>query len=235
MIRILPAIDLIEGQCVRLYQGEFSSSSKVADDPETQLLQFINSGAEMIHIVDLDGARAGIPVQFETIKYLCSRSAVPVEVGGGIRSIETINRYIDAGVSRLVLGTAAIENEALLKEALNSYADKIAIGIDAKGGKVATRGWESITETDYVNFTKRMEDLGAQTIIFTDISKDGTMSGPNFEAYKELQETVSCNIVASGGIRDMQDLIALNEIGITEAIVGKAVYEGRVTLGVKKP
>ena len=232
-MRILPAIDLIEGQCVRLYQGEFSSSSKVADDPVLQIKQFIENGAEMVHIVDLDGARAGKPVQFELIKRLCSLSSIPVEVGGGIRTIETIKRYINAGVSRLVLGTAAIENETLLQEALDYYADKIVIGIDAKDGKVAIRGWESVTETDYVMFTKRMENLGAQTIIFTDISKDGTMSGPNFEAYKQLQEVVSCKVVASGGIRNMEDLKVLKEMGITEAIVGKAIYEGRVVLGGK--
>lgn len=232
-MRILPAIDLIDGQCVRLYQGEFSSSIKVADDPVTQIKRFIDNGAEMIHIVDLDGARAGKPVQFDLIKRLCSHSSVPVEVGGGIRTIETIKRYINAGVSRLVLGTAAIENEVLLQKVLDSYANKMAIGIDAKDGKVAIRGWESVTETDYIMFTKRMEDLGAQTIIFTDISKDGTMSGPNFNAYKKLQETVSCKVVASGGIRNMEDLSALNEMGITEAIVGKAIYEGRVVLGGK--
>ena len=230
-MKIIPAIDLINGQCVRLYQGDFSKATQVADDPQSQLQQFIDDGAEMIHIVDLDGARAGQPVQEELIQRLCSLSAVPIEVGGGIRDIDTVKQYADMGVTRIVLGTAAIEDRVFLQNALDVFGDFIAIGIDAKDGKVATRGWENVTETDFITFTKEMEDLGAKTIIFTDISKDGTMSGPNLDAYKQLKQAVKCQIVASGGIRSMEDIQALSDIGITEAIVGKAIYEGRVVLG----
>ncbi|MGV3489529.1 MAG: 1-(5-phosphoribosyl)-5-[(5-phosphoribosylamino)methylideneamino]imidazole-4-carboxamide isomerase [Tuberibacillus sp.] len=233
-MKIIPAIDLINGQCVRLYQGDFSKATQVADDPQSQLQRFIDDGAEMIHIVDLDGARAGQPVQQELIHRLCALSTVPIEVGGGIRDIETVKRYVDMGVSRIVLGTAAIEDSSFLQKALDTYGDYIAIGIDAKDGKVATRGWENVTETDFITFTQQMESQGAKTIIFTDISKDGTMKGPSLEAYKQLKRAVTAQIVASGGIRSMEDLQALSDIGITEAIVGKAIYEGRVMLGGRR-
>ncbi|SDJ69728.1 1-(5-phosphoribosyl)-5-[(5-phosphoribosylamino)methylideneamino]imidazole-4-carboxamide isomerase [Sediminibacillus albus] len=227
---IIPAIDLIEGKCVRLYQGDFSKSTEVGSDPESQLAEFIRDGAELVHVVDLDGARSGESRQYQLIKKLCSQSTVPIEVGGGIRSMETVKLLVDAGASRLVLGTSAIENETFLKEALKQYGDKIVIGIDAKNGKVATRGWETVSDIDYIQFAKKMELYGAQTIVFTDISKDGTMTGPNITALQEISEAVSCSIVASGGIRDNTDIAALEKIGIQEAIVGKAIYDGKVRL-----
>lgn len=230
-MRIIPAIDLIDGRCVRLYQGDFSRTTQVADNPEAQLERFIQDGAKMIHIVDLDGARAGRPIQFELITKLCSLSSVPIEVGGGIRTIGAIKGYVEAGVSRIVLGTAALEDETFLREALNTYPDIIAIGVDAKDGNVAIRGWEKVTETDYITFTKRMESFGAKTIIFTDISKDGTLAGPNIDAYQQLIKISACHIVASGGICNMADLQRLSDCGIREAIVGKAIYDGSVVIG----
>ncbi|MED3650185.1 1-(5-phosphoribosyl)-5-[(5-phosphoribosylamino)methylideneamino]imidazole-4-carboxamide isomerase [Heyndrickxia sporothermodurans] len=229
-MRIIPAIDLINGKCVRLYQGDFSKTTEVGSDPESQLLRFIRDGAEMIHIVDLDGARAGKPKQYELINKLCSLSNIPIEVGGGIRDIETIDKYVSIGVSRIVLGTAALEREDFLKEALDKYNQYIVIGIDAIKGKVATRGWETVSEIEYIGFAKKMESLGVQTIVYTDISKDGTLTGPNLKELKQISNEVSCNIVASGGIRNMEDLQEIKKIGITEAIVGKAIYDGQVKL-----
>lgn len=232
-MKIIPAIDLIEGKCVRLFQGKFNTSTEVGSDPRTQISQFINDGAELVHIVDLDGARKGVPAQFELIKKLTEISTIPIEVGGGIRDFETIENYITAGVTRIVLGTAAIEDEAFLKKALSTFKQHIVIGIDAINGKVATHGWETISEINYIEFAKKMEMLGVETIIYTDISKDGTMSGPNLVDLENIVNSVDCTIVASGGIRNMQDIEALKGIGIAEAIVGKAIYNGEVQLQVK--
>ncbi|MDC3416267.1 1-(5-phosphoribosyl)-5-[(5-phosphoribosylamino)methylideneamino]imidazole-4-carboxamide isomerase [Aquibacillus salsiterrae] len=229
-MKILPAIDLINGKCVRLYQGDFSKTTQVGSDPESQLATFIKDGAEIVHIVDLDGARNGEARQYDLIRKLCNQSSVPIQVGGGIRSLETIEKLVEAGASRLVLGTAALEDEDFLKAALDKFKHHIVVGIDAKDGKVATRGWETVSEVDYIDFAKKMESLGVQTIVFTDISRDGTMSGPNVTQLKNLLDAVDCKIVASGGIKDNDDLKALAEIGIEEAIVGKAIYEGTVTL-----
>lgn len=230
-MKIIPAIDLIDGKCVRLYQGDFNKTEQVANDPIEQLQTFIADGAEMVHIVDLDGAREGKQKrQYKLIEQLCNIATVPVQVGGGIRSVETIEKLIKAGANRLVLGTAAIENPTFLKEALAKYPSQIVIGIDAKDGKVATHGWETVSEIDAIRFAKEMEQLGVQTIVYTDISKDGTMSGPNVDGLKEMHEAVTCTIVASGGIKDNSDIDELEKIGITEAIVGKAIYQGKVTL-----
>lgn len=230
-MKILPAIDLIDGKCVRLYQGDFDQTTQVGSDPESQLAEFIRDGAEIVHIVDLDGARNGEGArQYQLIETLCSQSTVPIQIGGGIRTIETVEKLIQAGASRLVLGTAALEDEAFLREALAKYKKNIVIGIDAKNGKVATRGWETVSEVDYIEFAKKMESLGVETIVFTDISRDGTMEGPNIAALQELLQAVSCKIVASGGIKDNQDLTELEAVGIEEAIVGKAIYDGKVTL-----
>lgn len=229
-MRIIPAIDLINGKCVRLYQGDFRKTTEVASDPLIQIQQFIEDGAELVHIVDLDGARRGTSVQFELIRKLVEISSIPIQVGGGIRDLETIDKYICAGVARLVLGTAAIEKPGFLQEALKKYHHHIVIGIDAKNGKVATSGWENISEVNYLEFAKKMEQLGVETIIYTDISKDGTMSGPNLYHLEKIVNQVGCKIIASGGIRHYEDILSLSGIGITEAIVGKAIYDGKVTL-----
>lgn len=227
---ILPAMDLIDGKCVRLYQGDFRRTTEVAPDPVSQLKTFIEDGAQIIHIVDLDGARTGRPEQYPLISELAKISTVPIQVGGGIRNIETVSAYIEAGVSRVVIGTAALENETFLQEALKKYRDHIVIGIDARNGKVATRGWLEETEIDYIDFAKKMEQKGVKRIVFTDISKDGTMQGPNLEQLAAIHNAVSCDIIASGGIRNQQDLKNIEAIGIKEAIVGKAMYEGTVQL-----
>lgn len=227
---VIPAIDLLNGKCVRLYQGDFNQTEKVADDPFNQLDRFINDGAEIVHIVDLDGARDQTKRQYELIKQLCERATVPIQIGGGIRSIETVEQLIEAGASRLVIGTAALENLAFLKEAVKKYPDQIVVGIDAKNEKVATHGWETVSSIDYIEFAKKIESLGVKTIVFTDISKDGTMSGPNLDQLNKLNQAVNCKIVASGGISQYNDLIAVANLGIEEAIVGKAIYQEKITL-----
>lgn len=230
-MKILPAIDLIEGKCVRLYQGDFSKSEQVANDPIVQLKTFMADGAEMVHIVDLDGARAGENKrQYQLIEQLCDIAKIPVQIGGGIRTMETVNRLMEVGADRLVLGTAAIEDPQFLNQALAAYPDNIVVGIDAKDGKVATHGWENVSKVDQITFAKEMEQLGVKTIVYTDISKDGTMTGPNIHALKQINNAVQCKIVASGGIKDNDDIAALEAIGIEEAIVGKAIYQGSVTL-----
>jgi len=229
-MRIIPAIDLIDGKCVRLYQGDFAKTTEVAPDPVTQLKRFIADGAELVHVVDLDGARTGRPAQLELIETLCKASSVPIEVGGGIRDLDTVRKYAEIGADRIVLGTAAIENPEFLKAAVKEFPEKIVAGIDAKNGKVATHGWLSVTEMDAINFAKEMESLGVQRIVFTDISRDGTMKGPNLEALKSLLDAVSCDIIASGGITSEEDVKNLSAIGIQEGIVGKAIYEGKIRL-----
>ncbi|ENH96988.1 1-(5-phosphoribosyl)-5-[(5-phosphoribosylamino)methylideneamino] imidazole-4-carboxamide isomerase [Gracilibacillus halophilus YIM-C55.5] len=229
-MKILPAIDLIDGKCVRLYQGDFSKTEQVGSDPESQIQTFLDDGAEIVHIVDLDGARNGEARQYELIKQLCSIATVPVQVGGGIRNIEAVENLVNAGADRLVIGTAALEDETFLREALDRFQEHIVVGIDAKNEMVATQGWETVSKTHYITFAKQMEALGVQTIVFTDISRDGTLTGPNLDQLKSLNEAVSCKIVASGGISSNEDIRALDEIGIEEAIVGKAIYDGSVSL-----
>lgn len=227
---VIPAIDLLEGKCVRLYQGDFNQTEQVADDPFNQLDRFIEDGAEIIHIVDLDGARDQSNRQYQLIKQLCERSSVPIQVGGGIRSLETVEQLIEAGASRLVIGTAALDDLDFLIQAVEKYPDAIVVGIDAKNEKVATNGWETVSEIDYLEFAKKIEALGVKTIVFTDISKDGTMSGPNLEQLNAINQAVDCKIVASGGISQYDDLKAVSALGIQEAIVGKAIYQNKITL-----
>ncbi|MDQ0177422.1 1-(5-phosphoribosyl)-5-[(5-phosphoribosylamino)methylideneamino]imidazole-4-carboxamide isomerase [Bacillus chungangensis] len=227
---IIPAIDLIDGKCVRLYQGDFNKTTEVGSDPRSQIQQFLTDGAKIVHIVDLDGARAGEAKQYGLIQDLAKMSTVPIQVGGGIRNLQTVERYLEAGVTRIVLGTAALEDNTFVTEALTQFRDHIVIGIDAKNGQVATRGWETVTAIDFIEFAKQMEALGAKTIVFTDISRDGTMTGPNLAQLKQISEAVTCTIVASGGIRSMDDLTDLAGIGMKEAIVGKAIYDGSIKL-----
>ncbi|UFU01165.1 1-(5-phosphoribosyl)-5-[(5-phosphoribosylamino)methylideneamino]imidazole-4-carboxamide isomerase [Radiobacillus kanasensis] len=227
---VIPAIDLIDGKCVRLYQGDFSKTMAVGGDPVDQLHQFVKSGAKMVHIVDLDGARNGAARQYELIRLLCNQSTVPIQVGGGIRTMETVEKLLEAGATRLVLGTSALEDEVFLDAALQKYSSHIVVGIDAKDEMVATRGWETITETHYIDFAKKMEEKGVETIVFTDISRDGTLTGPNLQQLEAIKNAVHVKIVASGGVKDNQDLEDLKAIGIEEAIVGKAIYDGKVTV-----
>ncbi|WP_434304683.1 1-(5-phosphoribosyl)-5-[(5-phosphoribosylamino)methylideneamino]imidazole-4-carboxamide isomerase [Clostridium botulinum] len=227
---ILPAIDLKEGKCVRLYQGDFKASNVVAEDPIEVALKFKEDGAEYIHIVDLDGALTGEIKNLSIISSIIKTINIPVELGGGIRNLNTIDMLIDAGIKRLILGTAALNNRELVEEAVKKYDEKISIGIDAKNEKVAINGWLNVSSTNYIDFAKEMEKIGVRNIIFTDISKDGTLKGPNLNQLKKLNESVSCNIIASGGIKDIEDLKVIKEMDIYGAIVGKAIYSGNIDL-----
>lgn len=227
---ILPAIDIIDGKPVRLYQGDYSKKEIVADDIFETAKSFEEAGAEYVHLVDLDGAKEGSNKNHELVIKLAKTLNIPVELGGGIRNFETISYLLDNGVSRVILGTVAIEDEELLKKAVDTYKEKIAVGIDCKDGKLCGRGWLENSELDYIDFAKKMESIGVKNIIVTDISKDGTLMGPNLEMLKKLKESVNIDITASGGISNIDDIKELNKIGLYGAITGKAIYAKTLSL-----
>ncbi|PEW73127.1 1-(5-phosphoribosyl)-5-[(5-phosphoribosylamino)methylideneamino]imidazole-4-carboxamide isomerase [Bacillus cereus] len=229
-MEIFPAIDLKEGRCVRLYQGEFSKETVMNEDPVAQAIIFEKLGAEILHIVDLDGAIAGESLNLPVIEKICKAVRIPVQVGGGIRSLVTVEKLLSAGVEKVILGTAALYNKPFLEEAVRLYKEKIIVGIDAKNGFVATRGWLDLSEISYVSLAKQMESLGVQTIVFTDISKDGTLAGPNFEQLAILQKSVGIRLIASGGVASIQDVKKLNDMNIYGVIIGKALYEKTIDL-----
>ncbi|MBR6607556.1 MAG: 1-(5-phosphoribosyl)-5-[Oscillospiraceae bacterium] len=229
-MKLLPAIDLLGGNCVRLFRGDFDTAHQVADDPLSTARSFQKAGSGWIHMVDLDGARTGDGINRPVILHVAQNTSLKVEVGGGIRSMDAIDTYLQGGVSRVILGSAALEDPALVKKAVEQYGQRIAVGIDAKNGQVAARGWLSTSSVDYLTLAKQMENLGVSTIIFTDIAKDGMMLGPNFEQMKALRQAVSCDLVASGGIRSLEDLQSLQDIGIDWAILGKSIYQGAIDL-----
>lgn len=227
---IFPAIDLRDGKCVRLYQGKFEELEVVGEDPLKVAMSFKENGAKYIHMVDLDGALNGEIKNLKVISEVVKTVEIPVELGGGIRDMKTVDMLIEAGVSRVILGTAALKNPQFVMEAVKKYGEKIAVGIDAKNKKVAVNGWLNVSNVDYIGFAKEMEKIGVETIIFTDISKDGTLQGPNLEQLDKIQNSVSCNIIASGGIKDIEDLKTINKMGIYGAITGKAIYCGNIDL-----
>jgi len=229
-MKIFPAIDLKGGKCVRLFQGEFTSAKVVGEDPLRTALNFMNDGAEYLHMVDLDGALKGSIENLNSIDKIINDLKIPIQLGGGIRSLDTIDMLINKGLSRVILGTAALNNPSLVKEAVKKYGDKIAIGIDARDGFVAVEGWQKSSKVEYIDFAKQMESIGIKTIIFTDISRDGTLSGPNFEATGKMNEKVSCDIIASGGMKCIDDIKRLKKMNIYGAIIGKALYSGNISL-----
>lgn len=221
---LLPAIDIIDKAPVRLYQGDYDQKEVVGQSVLELARMFASMKADYLHMVDLDGAKSG---KLENAKLICETAqsvSIPVEVGGGIRSMDTVDFYLTSGVSRVILGTAALEDPAFLKDALKKYGEKIAVGIDCKDGKVCGSGWLVQSNIDYLDFAKKMESYGVKTIIFTDISKDGTLSGPNLEMLKKLKDAVSIQIIASGGIRDLSHIQALKDLDLYGAITGKAMY-----------
>ncbi|MBC1501730.1 1-(5-phosphoribosyl)-5-[(5-phosphoribosylamino)methylideneamino]imidazole-4-carboxamide isomerase [Listeria weihenstephanensis] len=230
-MRIFPAIDLKNGRCVRLYQGDFAQETVVNPDPITQATAFSEQGATYLHIVDLDGALEGKPINLDVIRAMKKAAGLPVQVGGGIRTMKQITFYLeDAGIDRVIIGSAALENPDLVRDAVKLYGDKIAVGIDAKNGFVATSGWLDVSATDYLTFAKEVEKSGVQTIIFTDIAKDGTLEGPNLKQLQALQNAVDVDIIASGGVSNKQDLVQLSELGLYGAICGKALYNGNISM-----
>lgn len=227
---ILPAIDIIHHQPVRLYQGDYEKKEVVGSSVLALAKTFEKEGASYLHMVDLDGAKEGKPINRDIMMDVVKSLSIPVEIGGGIRDMETIRTYIQEGVDRVILGTSAIEDEQLLKDALAQFPAHIAVGLDCKDGYVCTRGWLQTSETKYLTFAKHLETLGVQTIIFTDISKDGTMEGANLKMLEALKKHVHMNIIASGGIRDLSHIRALKELDVYGAITGKAMYAKTLNL-----
>ena len=227
---IFPAIDLYGGKAVRLYKGDYNQMSVYNDDPLAVARDFKASGATHLHVVDLEGARDGGTPNLQTIAALARESGLFTEVGGGIRSIEVVDRYLSAGVDRVILGTAAVKDPAFLKEALARYGEKIAVGVDIRDGLVAIKGWTEVSEWNAMDFCATMQEMGVKTIICTDISKDGAMKGANHELYRTLSERFSLDIIASGGVSSLEDVKLLAEKGLYGAIVGKAYYTGAISL-----
>ncbi len=227
---IFPAMDLRNGKCVRLYQGKFDALEVVGENPIEVAMSFKKAGAEYIHMVDLDGALNGTIKNLKIILKVIKEVNIPVELGGGIRDIKTVDALIEAGLSRVILGTAALKDKNFVAEAVEKYGDKIAVGIDAKDEKVAVNGWTNVSDINYIDFAKEIEAIGVKTIIFTDISKDGTLMGPNLVQLQRINDSVNCNIIASGGIKELEDLKAINKMGFYGTIVGKAIYSGNIDL-----
>ncbi|HHW00156.1 MAG TPA: 1-(5-phosphoribosyl)-5-[(5-phosphoribosylamino)methylideneamino]imidazole-4-carboxamide isomerase [Clostridiaceae bacterium] len=227
---IYPAIDIKEGKCVRLIQGKFDDVTVYSDNPVEMALKWEREGAAYLHIVDLDGARTGELQNFDIIRDIAARLGIPVQMGGGIRTIESIEYIINEGIQRVILGTSAVNNPELVKNALRNFENNIAIAIDAKDGMVAVEGWEKTSNYSAIDFAKKMEDMGAKTIIYTDISRDGMLAGPNLKAMEEMAGAVGIDVIASGGVGSLQDIINLKSTGVAGVIVGKALYTGNIDL-----
>ena len=229
-MKLFPAIDLFDGKAVRLYKGDYEKMTIYSENPSEIAVDFYNKGALFMHLVDLEGAKKGNTPNLETIKKIVSATPAFVEVGGGIRSIEVIKTYIDAGVNRVILGTSAVNDPEFLKEAISLFGDKIAVGVDIKDGFVAIKGWTEKSNYKGLEFCEQMQSIGVKTIICTDISKDGAMQGTNHELYKTLSEKLDINIIASGGVSSIEDIKRLKEQGVYGAIVGKAYYTGAIAI-----
>ena len=227
---IYPAIDLYEGKAVRLYKGDYAQMTVYNEDPVAVARDFLASGASHIHLVDLEGAKSGTTPNLETVCAIKKETGLFCEIGGGIRSMEVVRRYLDAGLDRVILGTAAVTDPAFLQQAVAEYGEKIAVGIDIKDGFVAIKGWVEKSEQDAMEFAARMQDLGIKTLICTDISRDGAMRGANHALYKQLSERFGMNIIASGGVSSMEDVKILAAMDIHGAIIGKAYYTGAIDL-----
>ncbi len=227
---IYPAIDLYEGKAVRLFKGDYNQMTVYSENPLEIALDFEKSGATHIHMVDLEGAKSGTTPNFETVVKIKNNTSLFCEIGGGIRSMEVIDRYISAGIDRVILGTAAVISEGFVKAAVEKYGDKIAVGIDIKDGFVAIKGWTEKSEIKAMDFACEMEEIGVKTLICTDISKDGAMEGTNHDLYKQLSEKFGMQIIASGGVSSMADVKKLTERKMYGAIIGKAYYTGAINL-----
>ena len=227
---IIPAIDLIGGQAVRLIKGDYAQKTVYSSDPSEVAVSFEKAGAELLHLVDLDGAKDGTTANFETIKNIIEKTSLSVEVGGGIRDIKRIEKYIDIGVDRVIIGTAAVTDPDFLIEAVQKFGEKIVVGVDILDGYVAIKGWTEISSVACFDFCQMLQSIGVKTIICTDISKDGMMSGTNLELYRSLQEKFGVRIIASGGVSTLEDIRALAKMEVYGAIVGKAIYTGAIDL-----
>ena len=229
---LYPAIDLKDGQAVRLLRGDMEKSTVFNDDPAAQAMEFVEAGCEWLHLVDLNGAFAGEPVNAAAVEAILERCKVPAQLGGGIRDMATIERWLDKGLQRVILGTVAVENPDLVREAARAFPGHVAVGIDARNGRVATKGWAEDTDVMVTDLARSFEDAGVAAIIYTDINRDGAMQGPNVEATADLARAVSIPVIASGGVSSLDDLIALRDCGadLNGAISGRALYDGAIDL-----
>ena len=230
---LYPAIDLKDGAAVRLLRGDMNASTVFNEDPAAQARSFVDAGCRWLHLVDLNGAFAGKPVNAEPVEAILKQCNVPAQLGGGIRDMATIENWIEKGLSRVILGTVAVENPALVRQAALAFPDKIAVGIDARNGMVATKGWAVETDTEVTELAKSFEQDGVAAIIYTDINRDGAMKGPNIEATAALADAISIPVIASGGVSSLADLLALKSCGaaLDGAISGRALYDGALDLG----
>lgn len=228
---LYPAIDLKDGQCVRLLHGDMGKATVFGDDPAAQAVNFESAGCQWLHLVDLNGAFAGQPVNAAAVEAILARIKVPTQLGGGIRDMQTISMWLEKGLSRVILGTVAVENPTLVRDAARAFPGRIAVGIDARNGKVATKGWAQETDVSVGDLARSFEDAGVAAIIYTDILRDGAMGGPNIEATEALARAVAIPVIASGGVSSLADLVALKATGvIAGAISGRALYDGAINL-----
>lgn len=227
---ILPAIDIYQGNAVRLFKGDYSTANQVASSPYEAAQSFAEAGATQMHMVDLDGAKDARLVNADLIADVAKSSGLLVEVGGGIRDMKAVEYYLSRGINRVILGSAAVKNQQLVIDAVREFGDKIVVGIDAKDGMVRAEGWLDNSEIHYIELAKRMEDVGVRTIVFTDIDQDGTLAGPNLKQLDDLVHSVGCSIIASGGVAVLKDIINLAELEVYGAICGKSIYSGTLDL-----
>ncbi|MCA0941183.1 1-(5-phosphoribosyl)-5-[(5-phosphoribosylamino)methylideneamino]imidazole-4-carboxamide isomerase [Salipiger pacificus] len=229
---LYPAIDLKDGKAVRLLRGDMEKATVFNDDPAAQAMEFVEAGCDWLHLVDLNGAFAGEPVNAAAVEAILERTKVPAQLGGGIRDMATIERWLDKGLARVILGTVAVEKPELVREAAKAFPGKVAVGIDARDGRVATKGWAEVTDVDAVDLARSFEDDGVAAIIYTDINRDGAMQGPNIEYTAAMARAVSIPVIASGGVSKLADLIALRDCGaqLNGAISGRALYDGAIDL-----
>ena len=227
---IFPAIDIMDGKPVRLLRGDFDTAEQVAEDVLTTAKQFARVGCTWVHMVDLDGSLQKKPVNADPILQVVEHASLKVEVGGGIRTMEDIAFYLDRGVDRVILGSVALKNPELVRQAVDAYGDKIAVGIDAKQGMVATEGWTEDSKMDFIDLAKAMEKMGVATIIYTDIGRDGTLSGPDVQGLDRLNKAVSCNVIASGGVTTITDILVMKDKKMYGTICGKCIYKKTLDL-----
>lgn len=225
---IFPAIDILDGQCVRLIQGDYNQEKVYSDSPVDMAKQWEEKGASYIHIVDLNGAKTGDSVNKNVIIDIAKKANIPVQVGGGIRSLATIKGYLENGVERVIVGTAAITDMSFLKEAVSLYKERIVVSLDARNGFVATDGWTDTSDVKAIKLVKELEEIGVQTIVYTDIAKDGMLEGPNLQEQEEINKATTVNVIASGGITTKEDVTALSKRNLYGAIIGKALYDGKL-------
>ena len=227
---ILPAIDLFHGQAVRLLRGDYSKMTVYDPEPVNTAMKFKSEGAQWIHVVDLEGAKSGEAVNIDTVMRIREACGLKCEAGGGVRNMAAVERYVNSGIDRVILGTSAVNDEEFLREAVKNFAERIAVGVDIKNGNVAVKGWLEDSGVNALAFCQKMQDIGVKTLISTDISRDGAMIGTNRSLYAELSKTLSINIIASGGVSSLDDVKALSSLGLHGAIIGKAYYTGAVKI-----